>query len=41
MVAYRILRARSEAFLALPLAELQQDPARLKAELDRVGQLLP
>ena len=41
MVAYRILRARIEAFLALPLAELQQDPARLKAELDRVGQLLP
>jgi arsenate reductase len=41
MVAYRILRARIEAFLALPLAELQQDPARLKAELDRVGKLLP
>ena len=41
MDAYRILRARIEAFLALPLVELQQDPARLKAELDRVGQLLP
>lgn len=41
MSAYRILRARIEAFLALPLAELQQDRARLKAELDRIGSLLP
>jgi len=41
MTAYRILRTRIEAFLALPLAELQQDRARLKAELDRVGSLLP
>lgn len=39
MAAYRILRARIEAFLALPLAELQSDPARLKAELDRIGTL--
>lgn len=39
--AYRILRARIEAFLALPLAELQQDPTRLKQELDRIGNLLP
>lgn len=38
--AYRILRARIEAFLALPLAELQQDPPRLKQELDRIGNLL-
>jgi arsenate reductase len=37
MKAYRILRARIEAFLALPLAELKSDPARLKAELDRIG----
>jgi arsenate reductase len=37
MTAYRILRARIETFLALPLAELKNDPARLKAELDRVG----
>ncbi len=37
MRAYRILRARIEAFLALPLAELQHDPARLKVELDRIG----
>lgn len=41
MTAYRILRHRIEAFLALPLEQLQQDPARLKAELDRVGSLLP
>lgn len=41
MAAYRILRARIEAFLALPLAELQQDPLRLKTELDRIGGLLP
>ena len=37
--AYRILRARIEAFLALPLAELQKDKARLQAELDRIGTL--
>ena len=41
MTAYRVLRARIEAFLALPLAELMNDPARLKAELDRIGTLLP
>lgn len=39
--AYRILRARIEAFLALPLETLQHDRAVLKAELDRIGQLLP
>jgi arsenate reductase len=39
--AYRVLRTRVEAFLALPLAELKRDRARLKAELDRVGLLLP
>src|SRR5579871_356380 len=41
MTAYRILRARIEAFLALPLAELKSNSARLKAELDRIGALLP
>ncbi|ENO78528.1 arsenate reductase ArsC [Thauera sp. 63] len=41
ITAYRILRVRIEAFLALPLAELAQDRARLKAELDRIGTLLP
>jgi len=39
--AYRILRTRIEAFLALPLAQLKHDPVRLKAELDRIGTLLP
>lgn len=41
MAAYRILRHRIETLLALPLAELKNDPARLKAELDRIGNLLP
>lgn len=34
---YRIIRARIEAFLALPLAELADDKAKLKAELDKIG----
>lgn len=38
LTAYRILRTRIEALLALPLAELQRDPVRLKAELERIGQ---
>ena len=37
--AYRILRSRIEAFLALPLAELRNDRPRLKAALDRIGTL--
>lgn len=41
MTAYRILRARIEAMLALPLEELQHDRARLKAELDRIGATTP
>ena len=41
MTAYRILRTRIETLLALPLDELQHDRSRLKAELDRVGTLLP
>ena len=41
MTAYQILRTRIQAFLALPLSELQGDRARLKAELDRIGTLLP
>ena len=41
MTAYRILRYRIETFLALPLAELQNDPIRLKTELDRISTLLP
>jgi arsenate reductase len=39
--AYRTLRTRIKAFLALPLDELEHDRVRLKAELDRVGTLLP
>jgi arsenate reductase len=39
--AYRILRHRIEAMLALPLERLRRDPARLKAELDRIGEELP
>jgi len=38
MTAYRILRTRIEAFLALPLSDLQHDHARLKAELDYLGE---
>jgi len=41
MKAYRILRTRIEAFLALPLDALKEDRARLKSEMDRVGSLLP
>lgn len=41
MTAYKILRHRIEQFLALPLTELKNDPARLKAELDRIGTLIP
>ena len=35
--AYRTLRRRIEAFLALPLEQLQNDRATLKAEMDRIG----
>jgi arsenate reductase len=41
MKAYRILRARIEAFLALPLETLKTDPARLKSELDCIGTITP
>ena len=37
---YAIIRARLEAFLALPLNELKDDQVRFKAELDRIGTLL-
>ena len=37
--AYAILRARIEAFLALPLAQLQGDREALKAALDRIGHI--
>ena len=38
MTAYRTLRRRIEAFVALPLHDLQRDRARLKQELDRIGE---
>lgn len=38
MAAYRTLRRRIEAFVALPLHDLQQDRPRLKLELDRIGE---
>jgi len=38
--AYSTLRARIEAFMALQLADLQCDLARLKAELDRIGTIV-
>ena len=37
--AYATLRARIEAFLALPLEELKGDRERFKAELDRIGHI--
>ena len=40
MKTYRILRARIEAFFALPLETLQHDKAALKAEMDRIANSL-
>ena len=40
MQAYRILRARIEAFLALPTETLNGDRTVLKAEMDRIGLLV-
>ncbi|OIQ83291.1 glutaredoxin arsenate reductase [mine drainage metagenome] len=40
MAAYRILRARIEAFFALPLEVLQKDKAKLKAEMDKIATLI-
>lgn len=37
MKAYRILRARIEAFFALPLDTLQHDKAVLKIEMDKIA----
>ncbi|HWL62278.1 MAG TPA: arsenate reductase ArsC [Steroidobacteraceae bacterium] len=37
MRAYRTLRSRIEAFLALPLQTLREDRVRMKVELDRIG----
>ncbi|MBC3880960.1 arsenate reductase ArsC [Undibacterium sp. LX40W] len=40
MQAYRILRARIEAFLALDLATLQQDRIALKQEMDSISDVM-
>jgi arsenate reductase len=37
--AYKILRTRIEAFLALPISTLQSDKVLFKKELDRIAQL--
>ena len=39
-LAYQILRKRIEAFLALPINELQHDNMRLKAALDNIAKLV-
>ncbi len=39
--AYRILRARIEAFLTLPRDLAEKDPAAFRAELARIGTLTP
>jgi arsenate reductase len=39
--SYDIILARTQAFLALPLDTLKNDPAGFKAELARIGALLP
>jgi len=38
--AYSILRARIEAFFALPLATLMHDKVSLKAEMDKIASIL-
>jgi arsenate reductase (thioredoxin) len=38
-LAYRILRKRIEAFLALPLAGFMQDRTALTSELERIGKI--
>ena len=40
LLAYRLLRRRIEAFLALPLDQLKKDSGGLKRELDRIGEIL-
>ena len=40
MKAYSILRARIEAFLALPLETLKQDKAALKAAMDKIATII-
>lgn len=39
VTAYRILRARIEAFLSLPLDQLQHDKTLLKAAMDKIANI--
>jgi len=39
MMAYRILRARIEAFLALPLDALKHDKPALKLAMDKIANI--
>lgn len=39
-LAYQVLRKRIETFLALPLNDLSKDQVNLKAELDKIGQII-
>jgi len=41
MMAYQTLCARIEALLRLPLAELSNDPAALKKEMDGIARAIP
>ena len=36
--SYSLAKKGIEAFIALPLQDLQRDRARLKSELDRIGE---
>ena len=40
MTAYRVLRSRIEALLALDSSSLHQHPTQLKAALDQIGTLV-
>ncbi len=39
--AYRILRARIEAFLSLPLKDMESNPIKIKEELERISLIVP
>jgi len=40
MKTYHILRARIDVFFALSLSTLENDPAQMKTELDRIGAVI-
>lgn len=39
--AYRILRARIEAFLSSPLKDMESNPIKIKEELERISLIVP